>query len=136
MTSPATGVPGVALENLTPHDVTLVTAEGQSITIPPSGAPARLALARHDVGVVPVGDGCIPIGVSVPQGPPDLPAPQPGRLLIVSRMVAASSPGRGDLVFPDDLVRDAEGIVVGCRRLAVLAGSNDAETTAAMASLR
>jgi hypothetical protein len=49
-----------------------------------------------------------------------LPAPQEGVILIVSRIVAeaAKAEGRGDLVVPDGVIRDAGGGVLGCARFA------------------
>ncbi|QPL06691.1 hypothetical protein ID810_10340 [Actinomyces respiraculi] len=49
---------------------------------------------------------------------PPLPDPRPGVLYVTSRVVAEHHPNRTDLVWPDDLVRDAAGQVVAARRLA------------------
>ena len=54
----------------------------------------------------------------------DLPAPQPGVLLVVFRTVAAEV-SRSDLVFPDLEIRDENRRIVGCRRLARFASSDD-----------
>jgi hypothetical protein len=44
-----------------------------------------------------------------------LPEPSPDTLLIVSGMVKSAATGRTDLVSPGDLVRDAAGVVLGCK---------------------
>jgi len=46
-----------------------------------------------------------------------LPEERPGTWYIVSTLVAAAHPGRRDLLVPTDLVRSADGTVVGCRAL-------------------
>jgi len=48
----------------------------------------------------------------------DLPAPLDGTLYIVS-MVVRQAIGRPDLASPGDLIRDAEGKIIGCRNLVV-----------------
>jgi len=50
-----------------------------------------------------------------------LPPREPDTLLVVSRVIAEALPARDDLVFPDGLVRDACGVVVGARILATVA---------------
>lgn len=52
---------------------------------------------------------------------PALPDPVPGTVHIVARVVAAQAPERDDLVWPDDLIRDDQGRVVGCRALGAAA---------------
>jgi hypothetical protein len=47
-----------------------------------------------------------------------LPEPSRGTLYIVSSVVQAALPNRTDLVSPHDIMRDADGVVVGCRALA------------------
>jgi hypothetical protein len=47
-----------------------------------------------------------------------LPAPRPGTRYVVPRVTALAARGRGDLVFPFDELRDADGRVVGARGLA------------------
>jgi hypothetical protein len=47
-----------------------------------------------------------------------LPEQTAGTYLIVSRVIAAACPDRLDLLVPDNLVRDSDGRIVGCRRFA------------------
>lgn len=60
------------------------------------------------------------VGATVTGLEPPLPAPCPGTLYVTSRVVAEHHPERTDLVWPDDLQRDAAGQVTSARRLASL----------------
>ena len=53
--------------------------------------------------------------------PGSLPGPVDGVWHVVSQLVVNAMPDREDLLFPVDLVRDAEGNIMGCRALARLA---------------
>lgn len=105
--------------NLTPHVVRLV-GDDATVELAPAGPPARVVLRpdRAD-GVVRVGPLLVPLkrtaASEVVTGVPD---PRPGVLLIVARPVAEALPHRDDLVYPHDTVRDADGVIVGCRSLA------------------
>ena len=104
-----------AVRNLTPHAVAI--AGGVTYAPDPAG-PARVTATF--AGADRLGDGT-PL-LRAAYGPVQgLPAAEPGTWLIVSRAVAAACPGRGDLLVPADLVRDAAGAVVGCRGLETLA---------------
>lgn len=60
------------------------------------------------------------VGATVTGLEPPLPEPCPGTLYVTSRVVAEHHPERTDLVWPDDLQRDAAGQVTSARRLASL----------------
>ncbi|ALD00769.1 hypothetical protein AM609_11475 [Actinomyces sp. oral taxon 414] len=62
---------------------------------------------------VPLAVGAAWLGID-----PPLPDPRPGTVYVTSRVVAEHFPERTDLVWPDDLIRDADGQVVAARRLA------------------
>lgn len=117
------------LVNLTPHDVVLDLG-GETLRIPAAGIVPRLLLsegrqehlrvadpARPDdetaVRDVPLAVGAAWLGID-----PPLPDPRPGTVYVTSRVVAEHFPERADLVWPDDLIRDADGQVVAARRLA------------------
>lgn len=105
------------LVNLTPHPVTLLVGD-RTLMIPPEPTPARCSETRSVVGTVEVDGLEVPVtrvGFGQVQG---LPAPREGVLYVVSRMVAEACRDRADLVIPDDLVRDAEGRIIGARSLA------------------
>ena len=118
------------LVNLTPHDVVLDLGGGETLRIPAAGVVPRLLLsegrqerlrvadpARPDdetaVRDVPLAVGAAWLGID-----PPLPDPRPGTVYVTSRVVAEHFPERTDLVWPDDLIRDADGQVVAARRLA------------------
>ena len=118
------------LVNLTPHDVVLDLGGGETLRIPAAGVVPRLLLsegrqehlrvadpARPGDGAavrdVPLAVGAAWLGID-----PPLPDPRPGTVYVTSRVVAEHFPERTDLVWPDDLVRDADGQVVAARRLA------------------
>ena len=100
--------------NLTPHSLSLVTTNGGTLTVPPSGAVARVASTTRDLGVTPEGVRLTCPSFGAVEG---LPGPQEGTLYVVSALVRAAVPGRSDVASPGDLVRDAEGRVVGASSL-------------------
>ena len=104
------------LVNLTPHAVVAEHDDGTSRTYPPSGALARCAVTRAQIGVV---DG-VPVYRATFGAVEGLPPPADGTHYIVSRLVAEASRDRADLLVPDDTVRDAEGKIVGCRAFAAV----------------
>lgn len=114
--------PDAHLVNLTPHPVSIVTAAGAELVLAVGGQPARLNLPVVDVGHLEVPGGVVRITAVPAQGSVvDLPDPVPGRWLVVSRVVADACRHRNDLLFPDDLVRDEHGNVVGCAALSSFA---------------
>ena len=107
------------LVNLTPHAITIIGDDG-AVTVPPSGTVARVASETCVIDQIVV-DG-ITISVDTASwmwfGPVlGLPDPEPDTLYIVSRSVLSAKPDRADLVTPGELVRDAQGTIVGCRGL-------------------
>lgn len=112
--------------NLVPHAVTILSPRGfDLVTIPASTAPARIDERTIETETIAVSttdrtrNGIVSTGV-IEQGPiTGLPDPEPDTIYIVSRPVALhpDTAGRRDLYVPDDLVRDAEGRVTGCRRI-------------------
>ena len=131
-------VPATVLVNLTPHDVVVDPGDGTPpVRFPASGTVPRLVLSESTwdtVAVVaPARDGqpgaviALPLAVGAAwRGvDPPLPEPRPDTLYLTSRVVAEHFPHRTDLVWPDDLVRDAEGRVIAARRLARLASADD-----------
>ena len=115
---------GITVVNLTPHPVD-VLVDDRTIHIPVDGVPPRVSIHRVDVAEVEIDGASVPICESVLTSElTDLPGSRSGTLFIVSRIVAEHSPERTDLVFPDDLVRDSDGSIVGCRRLGRLPRSS------------
>lgn len=106
--------------NLTQHAIDLYDADGQCMTIPPTGFEARIdertevvagpdRTVRH---VVRLGDIT------------GIPEPAPGFAYIVSMptamALAASGVYRHDVLYPHQLVRDITGRIVGAAALARL----------------
>lgn len=114
------------LVNLTPHTVTIVDSQGKKLSIPPEGVVPRVQELHPHVGElnyegvqIPLVRAVYPDGQAV-QG---LPEPQPGVLLLVSRMVFDACPNRTDLAVPDtspgSVIRDEAGRITGVRQLIV-----------------
>ena len=102
------------IANLTPHPVNIFVDGKEKVTIPPAGIVPRCSQSEEQVEVV---DG-IPVSRQVFGEVYDLPAPQPGVYLVVSRLVAAACPGRSDLLCPGPMVRGQNGQPIGCNGLA------------------
>jgi hypothetical protein len=110
------------LTNLTPHAITLRSADGTDTIVPPSGTVARVSStpgALETVAGIPV-----PVaGMQTFGGVEGLPAPAEGTMFIVSAMVLAALRGsRPDVVGPgtgpnDGAVRNEKGHVVAVTRL-------------------
>jgi hypothetical protein len=111
--------------NITPHEVTVRRAEGEPITILPSGTVARVATSPKVVAVV---DG-INITSTTFGEVHDLPDPQEGVVYIASLLVAqaAARAGRMDVLAPGPLIRDEEGRPIGCEGLSLPSDSPSLE---------
>lgn len=113
----------ITWENLTPHPITMVRADGDSITIAPSGRVARVGFQDKCIGNL---DG-VPVVVRHACAGEDqiigLPNHKPGMVLLVSAMVVDALAGstRGDVYAPDTgpegAIRDQDGRLTGVRRL-------------------
>jgi len=104
----------VNLVNLTPHPV-VVVSDREVRRLEPSGQVLRLAETVENVGEL---DG-IPLVRKTLRLEGELPPRQDGVYYVVSLAVAQMA-GRPDFLVPDDLVRDEEGRVIGCRRFAII----------------
>ena len=99
--------------NLTPHTINVVL-EDRTIEIPSSG------VARCSQTTVPVGEiNGIPLTATTFGEVIDLPEPTEDTLFIVSRLIMSACPERNDLLCPNELVRDEEGKIIGCKSFAV-----------------
>jgi hypothetical protein len=106
------------LRNHTPHDITLVLADGTRVTLPPCPPTPRTEVRRDEAGLAGTVHGTVPMTLTRVTGTVlDLPPRTPGVLRIVSRGVAEAVPERDDLVFPDRQVRDERGRVVAAEAL-------------------
>ena len=101
--------------NLTPHPLNLVDESGEIfMTLPKGEVIPRLSHSTEKVGEV---EG-IPITRTSFGKVQDLPEPEEGKFFVVSRLVMAACPNRNDLLVPNELVRDEEGHMVGCKSFA------------------
>lgn len=125
--------------NLTPHQINFIiryaleigrnelgtpkyVTEERSYSIPPSGVVARCKVDRQiiDSFILEDVDGwdiTVPVTSARFGEVEGLPEPEEGVIYIVSNMVAQAVPDREDVFFPDDIVRDEHGNVIGCRAL-------------------
>lgn len=104
-------------ENLTPHALNVKALDGATVVIPPDerGAarvvydrlpPEQTNIAGHEVQISVAGSPREIVG---------LPDPADNTVYIVAKAVADAAPaGRGDLMSPGRLLRDADGNVIGC----------------------
>jgi len=100
--------------NCTPHSVTLLDGDNNVVfTLPKCEEAPRLHQSTIQVDIV--------AGVSITETTfgqtQNLPEPIKGVFLIVSRLVLSANPSRTDLVVPNELVRDSNGNIVGCKSL-------------------
>lgn len=104
------------LKNLTPHPITIVNEEGETIrVIQPEGITPRLAVEIKDMGTV---DG-FPLTKKVFGEVENLPEKEEGVFLIVSSLIATACKDRHDLIVPD-VVRDSSGRIIGCRGFSIV----------------
>ncbi|WP_182543024.1 hypothetical protein [Halosaccharopolyspora lacisalsi] len=118
------------LRNLTPYQLDMVTQHG-TVTLPPTEQAPRITETTGEAEAVTVGGTAVPVLHAAQGEVADLPDPEPGVLLVVSRFVAALFPDRDDLLVPVDEVRDGTGRITGCRSLARLVTTTTAPCSAA-----
>lgn len=99
--------------NLTPHDVVLVSNDGDTKTIKASGDIARAGTNDKLIDTI---DG-IDIYRTEYGSVNGLPSKKEGVGYIVSGLVRAALPNRKDLFSPTQLIRNNSGHVIGARGL-------------------
>lgn len=101
--------------NLTPHIVNTINSFGKiTNVILPAGIVVRCKMEREFVGYA----GEVSVFETHSGACVGLPEPVADVIYIVSQMVSAACSHREDVVFPDELVRDENGAVIGCRSFA------------------
>jgi len=129
------------LVNLTPHAINFIVSynveiyrdtigtpkyitEERSYSLPPSGTVARCKVDRQIIDSIvaqDISDWDITVPITKTRfGEVEvegLPEPEEDTIYIVSNLVAQAVPHREDVFFPDDLVRDEHGNIIGCRAL-------------------
>jgi hypothetical protein len=101
--------------NLTPHPITLRLPDGQDVTLPPSGAVARVSMIEESIGTV----AGVPLIRRRPG--PVIGLPDGDQPCIVSSMVLAALPAGAPGVYAPDTgptaIRDERGLVIAVTRL-------------------
>lgn len=105
------------IRNLTPHSIIILNNNDEIIkTIQPEGTPLRLEEVVEPIGSI----AGIPLVRKALTGDVNKILPQEEGVYYIVSLPVAQALRRADLLVPDDLVRDEQGRVIGCRRLAVL----------------
>ena len=107
--------------NLTGHVVT-ITVGSQTVTFQPDHTAARVHYVSRQLPPISwVDDSGRPFAIPrrrVRRGmTQNLPEPNENVILLVSRIVAAYSNGRSDLLVPDGVMRDSRGAAFACTYL-------------------
>ncbi len=98
--------------NCMPHDLRIITEKG-TIIIPKSETAVRVSTVERQWGEI----NEIPIMITKKGATSGLPKEDPNTLLVVSQIVKDANPTRPDLLYPHLLVRDLDGVIVGCKAL-------------------
>lgn len=106
--------------NLTPHELNLVSPDGETTTIQPSGQIARITSTPGQE--LALGLSCRTFTSPTWGEVENLPEPQDGTIFIVSGIVAGRISGRPDVWSPgtgprDEAIRDEKGRIIGVTRL-------------------
>lgn len=106
------------VRNLTPHPL-MFYKDGNLVLTMESEEPAvRVGEERSYRGHVEIDGHQITVLNKSLGDAKDLPPKQEGVYLIVSKVVADSAPERDDLLYPDMVIRDDYGMIIGCMTLA------------------
>jgi len=100
--------------NKTPHAVYILKDDNTVLKMfPKSNGMIRVPKENRDIGFIKG----IPISCTQWGETTDVPSPRNGTYYIVSQLVRNALPNRPDLLVPEQIVRDDEGNIVGCKRL-------------------
>jgi hypothetical protein len=105
----------VKLVNCTPHPIVVCGDGYQRTVIQPSGQVARIAARQKQITNIAVNGVIVPVFATEYGQVEGLPDPEPNTFYIVARLVLQACPNRKDLLAPGELVRDANGTVIGCK---------------------
>ena len=102
--------------NMTPHAINLVDNDGNVYrTLEPSGNLIRLKAVTEQVKEI---DG-IKLSTTVFGEPEGLPDYADNTYYIVSQLVKSALPERSDLLVPAEMIRDENGVIIGCKSLGI-----------------
>lgn len=103
--------------NLTPYAINILDNKSNLlIALQPSGQVAKVSAKTVQTNMLN-STPPIPISESVFGDTIEVPEPEKGKVFVVSRMVVAALSDRTDLLFPNEVVRDHEGRIIGCKSL-------------------
>lgn len=100
-----------SIKNLTPHNIVVLIDDDIKYVISPCGAVARCSQRTETIGEI----NGIPLTRTTYGDVINLPAPQENTIYIVSTLVAQACADRDDLFIPNEIVRDENGKVLGCK---------------------
>ena len=103
------------IRNMTPHKVSVFNDQEEVVAV---FEPVGLARCTQSTQVIGSVNG-INITDSVFGEVEGLPEEQPGVYFIVSRLCLSACPNRHDLLVPNELVRDEDGNIIGCRSFSI-----------------
>lgn len=115
----------MTIVNLTEHPVTIMNRETMEVIarFPKGETVARLTQKTVNVGVLRFNDNGvvneIPITETQFGETTGLPEPQDGVSFIVSRMIMSAHPERKDLLVPNGIIRNSEGVIIASESFAV-----------------
>jgi len=102
------------IKNMTPHEI-VVVGEKENITIPSEGV-VRVSETRNLFQEI----NGVKIYTKQFGKSDDLPEEVEGQFVIVSVPVAQAHTERNDLIIADDIVRNQDGKIIGCKSFAKL----------------
>lgn len=105
----------VIIYNYTPHEVVIVDDNGIVVRTLPSVGLIRLKSETERIKSL---DG-IPVSRTVFGAAAGLPEPVKGIYYIVSQLVKNAYPKRKDFLVPAEVVRDDNGVIIGCKSLGI-----------------
>jgi hypothetical protein len=100
--------------NKTPHPIYILDENGAVMRMFPKSQ--GMIRVEEKVEIVGTLDG-IPLTKTTYSNVMDLPAKVEGTYYIVSRMVKDAAGNRDDLVVPSQMVRNQDGLIMGCKAL-------------------
>ena len=107
------------IKNCTPHPIFLLDDDNNLVlTLDKCDTPPRLKQSTFSEGNVLVNGVDIPLTKTLFGETKNLPDEQEGVLLVVSRIVLSANAHRRDMVVPNDIVRDINGRIIGCKSFA------------------
>ena len=106
----------ITIINLTPHPVNLLDVDANVVITFHSEVLARCS--QNDIIIGKLNKDIILTKTSYGEVI-GLPEQAPRTFYIVSRLVRNALPNRTDLLVPNQLIRDSEGQIVGCRSFSI-----------------